>query len=137
MPAQIHWFPGHMSKALKEIEGKIKVVDVIIELFDARAPISSINENLEEIIKNKKKLVILTKSDLADSFQTKRWVEKLSERYQKVIALDLTKPSAEKIIAQEVFKLGEEKRTKDKNRGMKPQPIRAMIIAPAITDPIL
>ncbi len=128
MPAQIHWFPGHMSKALKEIEGRIKVVDVIIELFDARAPMSSINEDLEDIIKNKKRLVVFTKVDLADEIQTKRWIEKLSDKYEKVIALDLTKPSAEKIISQEVFKLGEDKREKDKKRGLKPQPIRAMII---------
>ena len=128
MPAQIHWFPGHMSKALKEIEGRIKVVDVIIELFDARAPMSSINEDLEAIIKNKKRLVVLTKVDLADELQTKRWIEKLSNNYEKVIALDLTKPSAEKIISQEVYNLGEDKREKDKKRGLKPQPIRAMII---------
>ena len=128
MPAQIHWFPGHMSKALKEIEGRIKVVDVIIELFDARAPFSSINEDLEKVIKNKKRLVVLTKVDLADDIQTKKWIDKLSNDYEKVIALDLTKPSAEKIISQEVYNLGEDKREKDKKRGLKPQPIRAMII---------
>ena len=128
MPKQIHWFPGHMSKALREIEGKIKVVDVIIELLDARAPISSINENLEDTIQNKKKLLILSKIDMADPNQTKLWVDKLSERYEKVLALDLTKESAEKEIAKAVFELGEEKREKDKKKGMKPQPVRAMIL---------
>ena len=54
MGQQIHWFPGHMSKALNEVENKVKIVDVVIELLDARAPISSINENLENVIKNKK-----------------------------------------------------------------------------------
>ena len=128
MPKQIHWFPGHMSKALREIEGKIKVVDVVIELLDARAPISSINENLEDTIQNKKKLLILSKIDMADPNQTKLWVDKLSERYEKVLALDLTKESAEKEIAKAVFELGEEKREKDKKKGMKPQPVRAMIL---------
>ena len=128
MPKQIHWFPGHMSKALREIEGKIKIVDVVIELLDARAPLSSINENLEEVIENKKKLIILSKIDMADSNQTKLWVNKLSERYEKVLALDLTKESAEKEIAKAVFELGEEKREKDKKKGMKPQPVRAMIL---------
>ena len=126
--AQIHWFPGHMSKALKEIENKIKIVDVVIELFDSRAPLSSINEDLEEVIKNKKKLVVLTKIDLADPHQTKLWKEKLEKRYEKVLALDLTKESAEKEIAKAVYLLGEDKRLKDKSKGMKPQPIRAMII---------
>ena len=58
---QIHWFPGHMNKALNEVENKVKLVDVIIELLDARAPISSINENLEKLIQNKKKIIVLTK----------------------------------------------------------------------------
>jgi len=128
MPKQIHWFPGHMSKALREIEGKIKAVDVIIELLDARAPLSSINENLEDVTQNKKKLVILSKIDLADDHQTKLWSEKLSQRYDKVLALDLTKESAEKEIAKAVNILGEEKREKDRKKGMKPQPIRAMIL---------
>ena len=128
MPKQIHWFPGHMSKALREIEGKIKIVDVVIELLDARAPLSSINENLEEVIENKKKLIILSKIDMADPNQTKLWVNKLSERYEIVLALDLTKESAEKEIAKAVFELGEEKREKDKKKGMKPQPVRAMIL---------
>ena len=65
MAKQIHWFPGHMNKALIEVENKIKLVDVVIELLDARAPFSSINENLEKIIKNKKTLIVLTKDDLA------------------------------------------------------------------------
>ena len=86
------------------------------------------NEDLEDIIQNKKKLVVLTKIDLSDSTQTKYWIEKLSSRYEKVLALDLTKPSAEKEIAKAVYLLGEEKREKDKKKGMKPQAIRAMII---------
>ena len=71
MAQQIHWFPGHMNKALNEVENKVKLVDVIIELLDARAPISSINENLEKLIQNKKKIIVLTKSDLADPEATK------------------------------------------------------------------
>ena len=128
MSNNIHWFPGHMNKALHEVEERLKIIDVIIELFDARAPFSSINEDLEKVIKNKKRLVVLTKVDLADDIQTKKWIDKLSNDYEKVIALDLTKPSAEKIISQEVYNLGEDKREKDKKRGLKPQPIRAMII---------
>lgn len=128
MAKQIHWFPGHMSKALREIEGKIKIVDVVIELLDARAPISSINEYLEDAIVNKKKLIVLSKIDLADPKQTKLWVDKLKERYEIVLALDLTKESAEKEIAKAVFELGKEKREKDIKKGMKPQPVRAMIL---------
>ena len=128
MATQIHWFPGHMKKALNEIGNRIKVVDVIIELFYARAPLSSINEDLEKVIKDKKKLIILSKPDLADQNQTKKWKEHFLKRFDMVLALDLTKPSANKDIAEAVFKLGEAKRLKDKARGMKPQPIRTMII---------
>jgi ribosome biogenesis GTPase A len=128
MSSQIHWFPGHMKKALNEIANRIKVVDVVIELFDARAPFSSINEELETVIKDKKKIIILSKPDLADQNQTKKWKEHFKSRFDLVLALDLTKPSANKDIADAVFKLGEEKRMKDKKRGMKPQPIRTMII---------
>lgn len=128
MNSQIHWFPGHMNKALKEIGEKIKIIDVVIELFDARAPLSSINPQLEEIIKNKKRLVVLTKSDLADSSITKKWEEELKKQYDSLLTLDLTKASACSAIEKAVSSLGQEKWAKDKKRGMKPQPIRTMII---------
>ena len=82
MPSNnVHWFPGHMNKALKEIEEKIKLVDVVIELFDARAPLASQNQFLEKITANKKRLVIMSKSDLADPLETKKWEAKLKEKY--------------------------------------------------------
>ena len=128
MGQQIHWFPGHMSKALNEVENKVKLVDVIIELLDARAPLSSINENLEKLTINKKKLIVLTKIDLADPEQNKKWLEELKKRYDSVIALDLKKNGAEAILSKAVVELGKEKWAKEMAKGMKPQPIRAMII---------
>ena len=128
MGQQIHWFPGHMNKALNEVENKVKLVDVIIELFDARAPLSSINENLEKLTANKKKLIVLTKIDLADPEQNKNWVNYLKSKYDAVISLDLKKGNAENILSKAVVELGKEKHAKEIARGMKPQPIRAMII---------
>ena len=128
MGQQIHWFPGHMNKALNEVENKVKLVDVVIELFDARAPLSSINENLEKLTTNKKKLIVLTKIDLADPEQNKNWVNYLKEKYDAVISLDLKKGNAENILSKAVVELGKEKHAKEIARGMKPQPIRAMII---------
>ena len=128
MGQQIHWFPGHMNKALNEVENKVKLVDVIIELFDARAPLSSINENLEKLTVNKKKLIVLTKIDLADPEQNKKWANELSKKYDSVISLDLKKNNAEMILSKAVVELGKEKHAKEIARGMKPQPIRAMII---------
>ena len=128
MGQQIHWFPGHMNKALNEVENKVKLVDVIIELFDARAPLSSINENLEKLTANKKKLIVLTKIDLADPEQNKNWLNYLKEKYDAVISLDLKKSNAEAILSKAVVELGKEKHAKEIAKGMKPQPIRAMII---------
>ena len=117
-----------MSKALKEVEEKIKIIDVIIELLDARAPISSINPQLENIIKNKKKLVILTKHDLADPVETKKWEEELSKRYDSLLTLNLTDGNSANTIIKAVSKLGQDKWAKDKAKGMKPQPLKTMII---------
>ena len=128
MGQQIHWFPGHMNKALNEVENKVKLVDVVIELFDARAPLSSINENLQKLTANKKKLIVLTKIDLADPEQTKNWVVELSKIFDKVISLDLKKNNAEIILSKAVVELGKEKHAKEIAKGMKPQPIRTMII---------
>ena len=128
MAQQIHWFPGHMNKALNEVENKVKLVDVIIELLDARAPISSINENLEKLIQNKKKIIVLTKIDLADPEATKMWVEELKKKYDSILTLDLKNNSAEAILSKAVISLGKDKWAKEMAKGMKPQPIRTMII---------
>ena len=128
MGQQIHWFPGHMSKALNEIENKVKLVDVIIELFDARAPLSSINEYLGKITQNKKKLIVLTKTDLADPLQTKKWLEVLSQQFDAITSLDLKSNNAEAVLSKNVIALGKDKWAKEMAKGMKPQPIRAMII---------
>ena len=128
MGQQIHWFPGHMNKALNEVENKVKLVDVVIELFDARAPLSSINENLEKVTQNKKKLIVLTKTDLADPEQTKKWMIELNKKYDSILSLDLKKSNAESLLSQAVIALGKDKWAKDMAKGMKPQPIRTMII---------
>ena len=128
MGQQIHWFPGHMNKALNEVENKVKLVDVVIELLDARAPFSSINENLEKVIQNKKKLIVLTKIDLADQNATKEWVEALKKKYDSILTLDLKNNGAESILSKAVIALGKDKWAKEMAKGMKPQPIRAMII---------
>ena len=128
MAQQIHWFPGHMNKALNDVENKVKLVDVIIELLDARAPISSINENLEKLIQNKKKIIVLTKIDLADPEATKQWVEELKKKYDCILTLDLKNNSAEAILSKAVIALGKDKWAKEMAKGMKPQPIRTMIV---------
>ena len=126
--AQIHWFPGHMKKALNNIEEKVKLVDLVIEILDARAPKSSINPDLEKVIKHKKRLAVLSKIDLADSSLTTYWSEALSKEFDALLCLNLNDPKSTKILSSAVSKLGEEKHAKEKAKGMKPQPIKTMII---------
>ena len=117
-----------MKKAINNIEEKVKLCDIVIEILDARAPLSSINKDLETRIKNKKRLAVISKADLADPEETKYWQNVLKERFDRLIILNLTDPKSAKILSQEVAKLGEEKHKKEIARGMKPQPIKAMII---------
>ena len=128
MANQIHWFPGHMNKALHEVEEKIKLVDVVVELLDARAPLSSINEQLEKTIGQKKKVIVLSKPDLADPLQNDKWKEYFKKEGNLVLVLNLTNPNSVKEISTAINTLGQEKWAKQKAKGMKPQPIRTMIL---------
>lgn len=124
----IHWFPGHMNKALHEVEEKVKVIDVVIELFDARAPKSSINEHLEKVITHKKKLYVFTKADLADQEQTLKWQKHFRTPDSEVIVINVNDKNSYNMISSAVIRLGKSKWAKEMARGMKPQPIRTMII---------
>lgn len=124
----IHWFPGHMQKATREIEEQVKIVDVIIELLDARAPLSSRNEKLYKITQNKKRVLILTKKDLADDVITEKWKEYFTSLNYQVVCADLNEKKLIKVIEEKINILGRDKREKEIKKGMKPQPIRAMII---------
>lgn len=71
----LSWYPGHMAKTMKQVEEDLKLVDIVIEILDARIPISSQNPNVQKLIKNKKKIVILNKADLANENETKKWIK--------------------------------------------------------------
>ena len=127
MAKDIQWFPGHMAKALREINDRIKVVDIVIEICDARAPLSSINPELFDIIKNKPRIMILSKKDLADENITKSWLKYFEEKGYIALAMNLNKDNLDVIfnISKVCLK---EKIEKDKRRGLKPQPIRALVV---------
>lgn len=126
--SQIHWFPGHMKKALNEIEAKIKLVDIVIEILDARAPLSSINPEFEKRVQNKKRIFVLSKNDLADPKETKKWEDFFRKSVDSLLILNLNEQKSTQIISNEVKKLGAEKHAKEAARGMKPQPLKTMII---------
>ena len=117
-----------MQKATREIEERVRIVDVIIELLDARAPLSSRNEKLYKITQNKKRVLILTKKDLADDVITEKWKEYFASLNYQVVCADLNEKKLIKVIEEKINMLGRDKREKEIKKGMKPQPIRAMII---------
>jgi len=119
MSAQIHWFPGHMKKAQIEVESKLKLVDCVIELLDARIPLSSRNKILFKMTQNKARLVVLTKNDLADPQITKEWSDFFKQQGFAVVFADLNKKSDILSIIKGVESLGSEKHAKQIAKGGK------------------
>ena len=127
MAKQIQWYPGHMAKAQREIESKVKLVDIVIELVDARAPFSTHNPELDYMIKNKPRLYILTKKDLADPKVTDALIAEFKRQGHSAIAVDLKNFKEEKKIVNMCRYQLKEKREKEAARGLKPKPIRALV----------
>lgn len=123
----INWFPGHMKKTVEEIEKKSKLTDFYIEIVDARIPISSRNPLIGEILKDKKSLIILNKSDLSDPVQNEKWIKKLSSQNSNVILYDSTKPNVKKI-EKASFDLLKDMVDKYEDKGIKLNTLRAMIV---------
>lgn len=124
----IQWYPGHMAKAIKEITEKSKIVDLVIVLIDARAPKSSFNPLLNEVLKNKKVLYVLTKKDKADGDETNKWLDFYNRNQKRAIAIDARDLKNGKSITKEATLLMKEKRERDLARGIKARPIKTMIV---------
>lgn len=125
---QIHWFPGHMKKALNQIEEKTKVVDVVVELIDSRIPFSSLNPYFENRIKNKPKMLVLTKTDLCDTVKLGAFIELLKNKGYIVVAGCLNDNLTINNVKKGIKELTKGIQERWIKRGMKPQPVRAMII---------
>lgn len=125
---KINWYPGHMTKARREMEEKIKLVDMVIELRDARAPLSSINPVLSEVIGNKPKVIILAKKDRADSRITPLWKQTFEQEGVRTIPLDLLKDNVSKIISDACQEVMREKIARGKARGLRHVEVKAMVV---------
>lgn len=124
----IHWFPGHMAKARRLIEEKIKLIDIVIEIIDARIPYSSKNPMMDKLVHNKIKVILMSKIDLADPNETKKWVKYYEKQGFQVITSNLKNfKELNKLIAQAQYELAP-KRIRDEARGLKPRAIRALIV---------
>ena len=123
----IQWFPGHMTKAKRQMEENLKKVDFVIEIRDARIPDSSKNPMLDELIQNKPRLILLSKKDKADPIATKEWIQKLQSQGHQVLALDLIKDSYFKTLVQAAQTTCQKLIDKQKRRGIRPRALRAMV----------
>lgn len=125
--ANINWFPGHMAKALREIKEQVKSIDIILELVDARAPLGSRNPQIQEIIGSKPHLTILTKVDLASQEETDKWGLYFKNKGMYALTFNLAKFDYNQLkkICKEALK---EKFAKDAKKGLRPRPIRALIV---------
>lgn len=124
----VQWFPGHMAKALREMEEKVKLVDLIMVLIDSRIPFSSINPKFNSLFEHKKVLYILTKMDKADDELTNKWLKYFQNNHLIAIAVDSRTNKTNKIIIKEALDIMKEKRLKDEKKGLKPRPIKTMIV---------
>ena len=124
----VHWFPGHMVKATREIIERLKVIDVIIEIVDSRAPISSKNPFLEDATKSKKRLLVFSKKDLTDNNKINMFEKYYQDRNYDTILANLNDKKDILEIIKKVQFLGKDRQEKYLKRGMKPQPLRVMII---------
>ena len=123
----INWYPGHMEKAKRQMMERLKAVDMVIEVRDARIPDASTNPMLLNMVNNKPRVIILSKCDMADPAMTDKWIEKLNTDTTMAIALDLRHdPKSGKKLVQACLTIMKPKRDKQLARGIKPRAIRAM-----------
>ena len=124
----INWYPGHMAKTRREIKENIDKIDIIYEVIDARMPISSKIVDIDDIVANKPRILIVTKYDLCDKVETDKWIRSYTTSGTKAISIDARDKKCVKIVQKEAELLMKEKREKDALKGLKPRPIKTMIV---------
>lgn len=122
------WYPGHMTKAKRQMQEDIKLIDLVIELVDARVPLSSRNPDIDDLGKNKARLILLNKSDLADDAQNEKWIEYFKEKGYHALKINSKNKSGIKEINNVVNEACKEKIERDRKRGIKNRPVRAMVV---------
>lgn len=124
----IQWYPGHMTKAKRMMQEDIKLIDIVIELLDARAPLSSRNPDIDALANNKYRLVLLNKCDLADEKINEKWAAWFQEKGVMVVAINARDGQGMKTITSKIQDACREKIERDRKRGIINRPIRAMIV---------
>ena len=122
------WYPGHMTKAKRQMQEDIKLIDLVIELVDARIPLSSRNPDIDELGKNKYRLILMNKADLADRKATEQWSAFFKKKGYYVVSLDARSKNGMKSITDIIMEACKEKMERDRKRGIKNRPVRAMVV---------
>ena len=122
------WYPGHMTKAKRMMQENIKLIDLVIELVDARVPMSSRNPDIDELGRNKARLILLNKSDLAEEKQNDAWVEYFKSKGFSVVKVNSKKGGGIKSIHGVIQEACKEKIERDRKRGILNRPVRAMVV---------
>lgn len=122
------WYPGHMTKAVRSMQEDIKLVDLVVEVLDARIPISSRNPDIDNLANNKARLVLLNKADLADNKYNEKWVTYFKEKGITALLINAKTGNGLKGIQAAVQEACKEKIERDRRRGIKNRPVRAMVV---------
>lgn len=125
---QFQWYPGHMTKAKRQMQEDIKLIDLVIELVDARIPMSSRNPDIDDLGKNKARLILLNKSDLADAKASEAWMDFFKEKGYFAVKVDSRNKGCMKAISSVIAEACKEKTERDRKRGIKNRPVRAMVV---------
>ena len=122
------WYPGHMTKARRMMQENIKLIDIVVELVDARVPFSSKNQDIDELAKNKYRLIVLNKADMADAKTTAVWQNYFEAKGFFVAKVNSQKGAGMKEVKSLIEKACQEKKARDKKRGILNRPLRAMVV---------
>lgn len=125
---QFQWYPGHMTKAKRQMQEDMKLVDLVIELVDARIPMSSRNPDIDELGKNKARLILLNKADLADERLNQAWMSFFEHKGCFVVRMDARSKAQIKPVNAVILDACKEKIERDRRRGIKNRPVRAMVV---------
>ena len=124
----INWYPGHMAKTKREIKEKIDLIDIVFEVIDARIPYSSKNKDIDDIIKDKPRVIIMTKVDLCDMNKTNKWIKYYEDMGYIVITMDLVNNPNMKIIFDKIKPIIDEINNKRINKGLKARKARILVV---------
>ena len=123
----LHWYPGHMTKAVRQMKEDIKLIDIVIELVDARIPISSRNPDIDSLAAGKSRVIILNKADMADDRETENWVKHFTDEGMIAVKLNSRSGNGMKQVKDAIAKAAEAKMPRDRARGILNRPVRAIV----------